>query len=172
MVESLLGQLGVLSGLGLTSVVLGLTGALLAGIGWYQARGARAAKNWGTAQGEVLEATVEQYLHSTDDGTMTAYRPRIIYGYRVGGRDYVGERLNFGGAVHSSLRGLAENKARQFPTGSKVQVYYDPQNPNEATLERTAPASRLLYIIGGVMLVIAVVVCAAGAWWWSYLEGV
>lgn len=169
--SSFLGQLGVLAGLGITSIVLMLVALLLGGIGWFQARGVRTAQTWSTTDGEVLEATVEKYLHSTRDGTMTAYRPHITYGYRVGGREYVGERLNFGSGVHSSIRGFAENKVKQFPTGSKVRVYYDPQNPNEATLERSSPSTRLYYVIAGILLVIALGLCAAGIGWNSFLAG-
>lgn len=158
-----LGQLGAMSGLVITSVVFVLVGLLLFVIGWFQGQGARAAANWNTAQGEVLESTVERYQYSSDDGTSTGYRARIMYGYRVGGRDYVGERINFGSTVHSSIKSLAENKAKKFPTGSKVQVFYNPKDPNDAALEKSTPAARLLYVIAGVMLAVGILVCAGGA---------
>jgi hypothetical protein len=169
--ENVFGQLGMLFGVGLMGGIFALVAILLIVIGWFQARGARAAKSWSTTEGEVLESSVEQYQYSGSEGTETAYRPRIMYGYRVGGREYVGERLNFGSAVHSSIRGLAENKARKFATGTRVPVFYNPQDPGEATLERAAPASRLLYVIGGVMLVIAVVICAGAVGWNTFLAG-
>jgi hypothetical protein len=150
-------------GLGLTGLVLAGVGLLLVAIGWFQGRGAREAKQWSSVEGEVMETTVEKYQYSNSEGgSSTGYRPRIIYGYRVNGREYVGERLNFGSGVHSSIKGLADNKAKQYPTGSKVTVYYNPKDPDDAALERTTPATRLLYIIGLVMLVIAVVTCASG----------
>lgn len=156
-------QIGTLFGVGLMAVILVLVALLLAGIGWYQGRGARAAKSWSETQGEVMEGAVEKYLTSSSEGgTMTAYRARIIYAYRLNGRDYVGDRLNFGGEVHSSIKSLAENKVKQFPTGAKVTVFYDPQNPNEAALERSAPASRLMYVIAAVMLVGALATCVFG----------
>lgn len=155
-------QAWVWFGVGLTALILGLVGVLLAVIGWFQARSVRASQNWSTVQGEILEMKVEQYRYSGSEGTSTAYRPRVIYGYRVGGRDYVSERLNFGSGFHSSIRGLAENKAKQFATGSRVQVYYDPKDPNEATLERTSPSSRVLYILAGVFVLSSVAACGAG----------
>lgn len=157
------GQLGLTLGTGITAVVLVGVAALLAVIGWFQGRGARESQRWNTTEGEVMDATVIQYSHETHDGTMLAYRPRIIYGYRICGRDYVSERLNFGTGVHSSIRAFAENKAKKFPVGSKVQVFYDPQNPNEATLERSAPGSRVMYLVAGIMLLIALMMVMFGA---------
>ncbi len=167
----MLEQLTVWAGVGLTSVILLLVAALLAAIGWFQGRGARAAMTWSVTQGEVMESSVEQYQYSGDDGTSTGYRARIIYGYRVNGREYVGDRLHLGGEVHSSLSVFAENKARQYATGSKVQVYYDPKNPNEATLERGSPSTRLLYVIAAIMMLIAVGVCSSGFVFDSFLSG-
>lgn len=159
-----MGQLMGMLGVGLTSVILVGVGLLLLVIGWFQGRDARAAKSWSQTQGEVMEATVETYqYHSTEGGTSTGYRPRIIYGYRVNGRDYVGDRFNFGSKVHSNIRSFAENTVKKIPTGTTVTVYYDPQNPSEAALELSAPAGKLLYIIAGVMLVIAVLICVFGS---------
>lgn len=157
-------QLGFLS----TGVVMGgifaLVGLLLLGIGWAQGKEARAAANWNAVQGEVLESSVEQYSYRDGEGDLnTGYRPRIMYGYRVGGRDYVGERLNFGSSVHTSLKSIAENKAKGFPTGSGVEVFYNPSDPNDAVLERAAPASRLLYIIGGIFVLVAALSCGGFA---------
>ncbi|MCC7163579.1 MAG: DUF3592 domain-containing protein [Anaerolineae bacterium] len=154
-----LGQFTTISTVLLTSGILVLVGLLLAGIGWFQGHGARAAANWNAVQGQVLESVVEQYQYSSDDGTSTGYRARVIYGYRVGGRDYVGERINFGSTVHSSIKSLAENQARKFPTGSSVRVYYNPKDPNDAALEKSTPASLLLYVIGGIMFLVALVTC-------------
>lgn len=156
-------QFGAMPGTGITVAVLVLVAVLFFVIAWFQGRGARSAAQWSTTQGEVMEATVVQYLHHTNEGgSMTAYRPNIIYGYRVNGRDYVSQRLNFNTTMHSSIKSFADSKIRQFPTGSKVQVFYDPQNPNEATLERSNPGSRLMILIAGLMLMLALVICVLG----------
>lgn len=166
-----MGQLATFLGAGITSVVLVLVALLLAVIGWFQGRGARAAKNWSETKGEVMEAMVEKHRASTSDGgKMTAYRPRIIYSYRINGRDYVGERLNFGTEVQSSIKTFADDKVKQFATGTQVTVFYDPQNPNEAALEKSAPSSRLLYVIALAMFAGAILACLLGAGMGTYLN--
>jgi hypothetical protein len=160
---NLIANMNTLLALGLTGLILGGVAVLLLVIGWFQGREARAAASWNSTQGEIMETIVEKYQYSSSEGgTSTGYRPRIIYGYRVNGKEYVGERLNFGTAVHSSIKGLADNKAKQFPTGSRVTVYYNPNDPNDATLERKTPATTLLYVIGAVMFLAAIGTCASG----------
>lgn len=147
----------------LTSSIFCLIALLLAVIGWFQARGARAAKKWNSTQGQVMESSVEQYSYRDGEGgSSIAYRPHIIYSYRVNGREYVGERLNFGSGFHTSIRSMATNKANQFPNGANVAVYYNPQDPNDAALEKTSPASRVLYIVAGIMAAVALATCAGG----------
>jgi hypothetical protein len=157
-------QLTDFLGLGIMSVVLVLVALLLAVIGWFQSHGARAAMNWATTQGDVMEATVETYQYSSSEGgTSTGHRPRIIYSYRINGRDYVGDRFNFGSEVHSSIRSFAEGTVKKYPTGSKVTVFYNPQNPGDAALERSAPASKLLYVIAAILFVVAIGTCVFGS---------
>jgi hypothetical protein len=147
-----------------SGAVFVLVALLLVLIGWFQGRDVRAAQSWNVVPGEVLESKVETYETANSEGdTMTAHRARIHYKYRVNDREYVGDKLNFGGeSVHSSLRGRAESKTRAYPEGKAVQVYVNPQNPSEAVLELDAPGARMLNIIGIVLGVLGVLLCIGG----------
>lgn len=62
------------------------------------------------------------------------------YKYTVSGQQYQSGALGFGQMVLSDYDAAAQ-KAAQYPVGSMVQVYYNPENPADAVLERTAPAN-------------------------------
>ena len=54
----------------------------------------------------------------------------------MAGRSYETEQVQFGtGRVRS--RELIEGFAKEYPVGSRPTVYYDPEDPQEAVLERT-----------------------------------
>jgi hypothetical protein len=39
----------------------------------------------------------------------------------------------------------------RYPIGAQVMVFYDPQNPSDAVLERKAPAQWILWLVLAIM---------------------
>jgi hypothetical protein len=124
-------------------------------------RRARASRNWHQTTGTVLLADV-QGRRSSDShgGYSTSYYPVVLYQYEVDGRTYQGERISFGMPVgRGSPRAVMQRLAPYTP-GASVPVYYDPMNPAEAVLERTASSNRLVWLVILIMLIIVVGVLA------------
>ena len=63
----------------------------------------------------------------------------IKYTYMVMGKTYESDKLSVADSLGVRLTGPTSSAKRvteQYPRGSKVTVYYDPQNPAHAVLER------------------------------------
>jgi hypothetical protein len=84
-------------------------------------------RSWPTVTGTVVESTV------VGD---RSFVPRIEYAYAVNGKEYTGaDDRNvplFGNKRRTHE--VAEKESASFPVGSSVRVYYDPENPAEATI--------------------------------------
>jgi hypothetical protein len=97
------------------------------------------SRAWAVASAEILHSQVDvPDWHTVDDRHDSAAVVR--YRYRVGGRDYTGDRIQLGG--NAPMRRLdAEALVGRYPVGLKTAVHYEPANPANATLERQAGAS-------------------------------
>jgi hypothetical protein len=74
----------------------------------------------------------------------------LKYEYNVAGQDYVGKNLTlFPNMVFGkdNVKRLEE----AYPQGSKVTVYYNPQNPKEAVLEKDVEKLPIYFLIWGIM---------------------
>lgn len=97
----------------------------------------KASQAWPSTTGRVLFSSVEQRRRRKK---RDFYCPKVRYEYTVSGKQYQGGALSFGQMVLSDYDAAAQ-KAAQYPVGSMVQVYYNPENPADAVLERIAPAN-------------------------------
>lgn len=126
----------LISGIGVVMLVAGLLIARTPG----------KSKDWPTAIGQILASTIS--YRSRSGGGHAPY-PLVMYLYQVEGRQYQSQRIYFGGEVGgSAMTGLL----KKYPVGAQVPVYYNPQNPAEAVLERSIPMAKMLSVIGVIML--------------------
>ena len=80
--------------------------------------------------------------HSSEGG-WTKY-PAVQYSYQAVGQAYEGSRIAPGPEVGGSGAGKV---VARYPAGAQVMVFYNPQNPSDAVLERKAPAQWLMWFI-------------------------
>lgn len=107
------------------------------------ARQAEAAQSWPWVDGEIETAQVESFLAA---GTSAQrwyrwrryFRPDIVYRYRVGDVEFKGSRLYFAGRLYANAPWYAGSVIERYPAGSRVVVYYNPDNAAEAVLEPVA----------------------------------
>lgn len=86
------------------------------------------SQTWISTTGEIIKSRVE-----VSGGEYTSVSPKIVYKYRVGENEYTCDEISF------SVLGRNESAYEtvdRYPEGMSVTVYYNPDNPNEATLER------------------------------------
>ena len=109
----------------------------------------RASRSWPSVSGRVTESTLDVETHV---GKTDSYMPRIRYEYTIKGQTYESSPLNFWGSMGGS-RSVAERTTARYPTGAKVTVYYNPEMPSEAVLDRAF--SLLVLILPPVGVVLA-----------------
>jgi hypothetical protein len=119
---------------------------------WLRGRGqVNAARDWPAVSGKVTYATIET-SYSSRGGR--AYYPRIAYEYKVNGQPYQSSKISFGTPVGLGNYNAVLQKVAGYPIESTVQVYYNPDNPAEAVLEKTAPSSKIFLFVAVLIVVI------------------
>src|SRR4030042_6879553 len=134
----------------LTLLFIGI-GALLIILDRRSKRKAEESMSWLETTGTVNESKVVQgsnmLMSNDEDGESTpVFFPEISYAYQVAGLDYTSKRLTFAGTKSYSKRENAKKAASLYPVGTQLHVYYDPKNPKQAVVDRTAKVSKMVLI--------------------------
>ena len=118
----------------------------------------RASWRWTRAPGRI----VQSYVQQTGNGD---YKTCISYRYQADGVDYDSGTISYIGKAMSGMRDSYETyraEILRFPIGLEVDVFYDPNQPPVAVLERGAKAGDVaacclfgvVFIIAGVAIVL------------------
>lgn len=147
------------------------------------------SKSWRTAGG-VIEA---QHIDSSKGEDRYYDTPFVTYLYVVEGHAYRGGSTylhddGWSGFATFKSRAVAKDSLKDYPVGKRVTVFYDPDNPNDAVLDRDTRKgvvlARLYLFVGfplcaGLLIWsltfaglpgpvdVAVVVAAILVWWWA-----
>ena len=116
--------------------------AIFLGIIFFTRRKVTQAASWPSTLGTVTSSRIE--MRSSNEGGSTPY-PVVNYSYQVMGQSYPGSKVMPGPDVGGSG---ARKVVERYPAGAQVMVYYNPEKPSEALLERSTPGFiKLLWII-------------------------
>lgn len=134
----IMGGGSVLIAIGSAVVALICTIVPLGLIGWFiyaqfkkRSAAIASAQTWRTVTGRVIQSRVE--VHG---GDTTTVEPAITYAYDVNGQTYQSSQFRAGDSVMRVTSGNAYQTVDKYPVGAIVQVFYNPNNPSEAALER------------------------------------
>ena len=125
----------------------------IAGVIVYKLREVQRAAQWPSTQGRIVHARLRSVRGKQSDGSATIGNvPDIEYAYSVDGVEYHGKRISIGDIAAGSPE--VEAALARYQPGSTGPVWYNPDNPGEAVLERDPPASpTVLYTVAaGVLL--------------------
>ncbi len=127
------GGLGLLGGV-IFLAAFGLVGLGLMGAVIFQGVRLVSSSSWPTTEGRVLSSHVDSYVDSEGD---TMYSAEVYYEYIVGGATYRGDLIRFGSNSGStSARRSQQRIVDNYPVGASILVYYNPDDPTDAVLER------------------------------------
>ena len=134
-------------------LVFGAVSAWLIYTYFQQRRKAGESIAWPATQGKIVVSTVKESVtrHDTDNGMWverTTYYPEVRYEYSVLGKTYTGRRIAFGASKGFSTSAGAEKALERYPVRATVTVYYNPDNPADAVLEREMRGGASLLLIG------------------------
>jgi hypothetical protein len=133
----------------------------IAGMIVYKMRDVRRAARWPSAQGRIVRSCMRAVRRQkAGEATTVSNVPDIEYAFSVGGVEYRGHRIGIGEIAPGSAE--AEAALERYKVGRTGPVFYNPDKPEEAVLERDAPfRPGVMYgIAAGIVLVGLSVVAA------------
>lgn len=138
-------------------IIVGILGLVALGILFRMIRTWQAAgtsKSWSSTTGRVLSATVAARRNPGRNGV--SYYPVVVYEYNIDGQHYTGNRLGFGSPVGVGIQAVVAQGLGKYPVGSNLPVYYNPNNPADAVLERRTMGN------WGNILILLILIVAMG----------
>jgi hypothetical protein len=127
--------------IGIIVFVLIILNAVFLGIIFFMRRRMATVSQWPSTMGTVNSSYLER--RSSSEGGSTNY-PVVQYSYQVGGQTFQNSKLAPGPEVGGTGAGKV---VARYPAGAQVMVFYNPQNPSDAVLERKAPALWLMWLL-------------------------
>lgn len=113
---------------------------------------AEESARWSTTQGEITKSDLRR--EASIESTNSLYYPDVEYKYEFLDTEYIGQRISFGGETGYSMRSKTEEILEKYPVGQSMTVYYDPNEPEEAVLERNMGTGGKLFMWLGLAFVI------------------
>ena len=136
---------------GIALIASGLIGSGFLARSLYLCAKVQTSQDWPHGLGKILAAN----LQTSSSGDGTTYAVEVQYEYCVNGVRYIGERIGFTPQTYIRFR-RARQELDRYPVNSSVPVYYDPEKPADAVLQRQAPNTLLAVAAGIIFLAIAV----------------
>jgi hypothetical protein len=130
-------------------------GAFMIYLGRQGQKKADASQNWPSVNGTIQEVKAVKNYHTgaADDINVDTYSPKLRYSFTVEGTEYSSDRIAFGYGKTFTSESAALSSIPKYSQGSLVTVYYNPENPNEAVLERRNER-RVWGMVGGILLIV------------------
>ena len=121
--------------LGILTLAMLAAGAGLLLWGGYEINRAYESRGWPNTQGTITSSYIKkENRKDSNNRYKTTYYPKVNYQYQVEGKYYSCNRIAFGG-VSGGKRSKAKKVVDRYPSGKKVTVYYNPQDPGVAVLK-------------------------------------
>ncbi|MFZ2872660.1 DUF3592 domain-containing protein [Zavarzinia sp.] len=135
--------------------ILVVIAAVLAAMAFAERARCRAMLTWPVVKGTVAVTGLDAERRVHRHAARLMHMPTIAYRYSAGGADHIGSRIS-----NQNILFEREDEAVQFlsrfPSGTVVDVHYNPVAPNEALLQPRVPDPRPRLIGAGIALVAAV----------------
>ena len=92
------------------------------------------SKSWPQILGEIRSSEYEMKVSESYDDVTVSHYARVSYKYVVNGIEYQSNTVFIGDGDTSSDY-LSKQRVKKYTPGSNVQVYYDPESPENSVLE-------------------------------------
>jgi len=136
--------------LGILTLAMFAAGIFLMAWGVYEIKGSNESRNWPSTQGTISSSYISEQTRRASKGhTSITYFPRVLYQYKVDGRHYTSHRIEFGGES-GGMKRMAKKVVDKYPSGKKVTVHYNPQDPKYGVLEAGFTWSSLIVFLAGI----------------------
>jgi len=135
-----------LSQLYVSILVILIGGGILGYAGLILVRRSR-RKDWSRTTGEIIASDIKKI--DGEDGPI--YYPAVSYRYKVNLVEYESGVITTSAPPYAEFQGYAKATVNKYQLHNKVDVYYDPDNPKKAVLDRNvSPSGMFLLLILGI----------------------
>ena len=141
--------------IGLALAILGGAFVVILGRGYLKARETR---NWAVEQGTVIQSKIGE--RTLGPGVPTEYTHDLLFEYGYEGKTYQGDRVKRRENPYFKNKAKAQRWVDDWPTGKKVEVFVNPEEPSFAVLDHDTKAAGYtiwfpgLFLVGGLVLLI------------------
>ncbi len=137
-----------------------IIGIGLMGLGYYFQKKAEAIENWPGVTGKVIatrvvQATSEKRLRRNDESSqpVLTFYPVVEYEYTVNDKKYSSDRLSLSVDQKSNPKSF-EPILKKYAPGTAVKVFYNPDNPADAVLEKVNLLHYIFYGFGAIWMAV------------------
>jgi len=78
------------------------------------------------------------------------YKADVLYVYQVGNTNFTYDKICVGGQLQVSWGSKAQDYCQKYPEGKTVKALFNPDDPQDACLERREETSLFIKLIGGI----------------------
>ena len=120
-------------------------------------REANASLSWPSAVGLATGYTIYENQPDSNTGGQTYYDAAVEYTYLVEDKYYTIDQ--YLSETFSTGEEMAQFVETNYPADTPLTIYYNPQNPGRALIDRTGPGA-LTFVMAGVLVVCGLVTLA------------
>ncbi len=116
------------------------------------------SKHWLSIKGVITSSDLNSQVSTDDEGFQTTtYLAKIAFSYEVNGVKHESDHINFDYGIRTSnLRGQ-QAIVDHYPVKKEVRVYYDPDDPTKAILEKRVNGAFTTILVSAVFIAIGVI---------------
>jgi hypothetical protein len=107
------------------------------------------ARKWPVVSGTIKLSGIEQYRTATTDRSrgQLMYQRKVSYTYSYDGNSYTNLHASLASNVASTSGWLVSKFTRAYQDGAAVEVWVNPDNPSEATLDQGIGFAWVLWLL-------------------------
>ena len=142
----------------LVGLILCAAGGCFTWLMWRSLERANAQESWAAVPCEILESRVME--RKLAEHIPAEFAHHILFGYEIGGEARTSELLSVRGVSWSSNSGKAERLVEQYPAGTSMDCYVDPDDPDRAVLKKDSKGPGyslwfpILFVVGGIGIIV------------------
>lgn len=120
---------------------------------------AKQSEHWLTTTGKIISSDLDAQTNTDDEGfSTTTYIAKILFAYEISGVPYQGDCIDFDYGMRTSNLRIQQAIIERYPEGSSVTVYYDPEKPDQAVLERKVNGAFTTLVVAAIFISIGIII--------------
>ncbi len=137
------------TGASLLFSALFVLGLCLVWINLYEAYAGWQSNSWPSAPATIVSSEIRQTSQPRSSGA--AWVPDIAYTFVVDGKEFTGTGIRFGSMESTDRAWIEQQVNERFKVGRELIVFYNPENPAIAVVEKGFDSFLFAYVLLGLV---------------------